>query len=100
MGNFTEFEARYWRREILQILAGDTDYTCNESLLRMMLAERGFRVSGDQLRNELSWLCEQGLAKVREIGDLQIATVLARGADVASGAISVPGVQRPEPGRT
>lgn len=99
MGSFSEHEARFRRREILQILAADCDYTCNEALLRTMLAERGYQASSDRLRTDLAWLAEQGLVRVRELGDLQIATVLAAGVDVATGLVNAPGVQRPDPGR-
>ena len=99
MPDFRTFESEVRRREILAALASDPDYTINEALLRRVLREQGIGTSADQLRADLAWLQEQGLIRLRELGEVQIATALERGVDIATGAAQVPGVARPEPGR-
>lgn len=99
MSNFAQFETEMRRREILVALANDPDYTINEGLLLRVLAEQGIGTSADQLRTDLAWLAEQGLIRLRDIGEVQVAQVLQRGVDVANGAARVPGVARPAPGR-
>jgi hypothetical protein len=45
----------------------------------------------------LAWLAEQGLLTTKATGDVVVATLLARGVDVAGGRATVPGVKRPLP---
>lgn len=99
--DFRDFHAAHRRRDLLLILLGSLDYSCNESLLRTALREMGYLTSSMILRDDVFWLAERQLVKTREIGDgLLIATLLTRGRDVAEGAESVDGVARPDPGRT
>lgn len=97
--DFSEFEGRYRRRDLLAALLASRDYSCNESLLRILLREQGYLVSGEQLRADLGWLAEHKLIRLREIGDLAIATLIERGRDVAEGAETIEGVERPAPER-
>lgn len=85
------------RREILCALAQDEGYEHNESVLQTALGMLGYTSSRDQVRTSLGWLAEQGFITLREVGTCQVATLIARGADVASGAAIVPGVKRPDP---
>lgn len=95
--SYTSFEAQFRRRDILVTLAQSGDYTCNASLLRTMLRERGYSVSSDQLQNDIAWLVEQGLARTRDVGGLVLVTAVTRGVDVATGDAIVPGIARLEP---
>ncbi len=97
--NFSEFEVRYRRRDLLAALHASRDYSCNDSLLRTLLREQGYLVSGDGLRDDLKWLEEQKLIRLRSIGELCIATLVERGRDVAEGAEVIDGVERPSPER-
>lgn len=99
MSNYSEDQSQQRRREILLLLAADAGYTCNEALLRTLVNQRGVTTSRDQLRSELAWLHEQRLIDVREVADMQVASISGRGLDVASGVAVVPGVWRVEPGR-
>lgn len=99
--DFRDFHAAHRRRDLLLFLLACLDYSCNESLLRTALRNLGYLTSSSILRADVVWLEERKLVKTREIGDgLLIATLLARGRDVAEGAEFVDGVARPDPGRT
>jgi hypothetical protein len=87
------------RLRLLKILYDVQGYKANELIVGRMLDAFGYSVSSDQVRTDLAWLSEQGLLTVEELGDLQIAELTARGADVATGKIATPGVHRPQPGR-
>ncbi len=49
--------------------------------------------------HQLAWLAEQGLVENDDMGGLVVATLTQRGADVAQGRVTVPGVKRPTPRR-
>jgi hypothetical protein len=85
------------RLTLLRLLAEAPGYRANSSLLTSAAdATAGFAVSRDQVRTELAWLAEQGLAELDgHIPGLSVATLTERGQDVATGRASVPGVQRP-----
>lgn len=72
-------------------------YSHNESILQRVAGTYAHRVSRDRIRTELSWLKEQGLITTEEVCGYLIATLTVRGADVAQGNVTVPGVQRPAP---
>ena len=98
MSSFRKFETEHLRLAVLQILAEDSDYAHNELVLSSALGQLGHGVSTDQLRTELAWLAEQGLIRVEEVSDIQVARLLERGRDAARGLARVPGVARPRPG--
>jgi hypothetical protein len=57
----------------------------------------GHTASLDQVRTDLAWLAEQGLVSSRTTADVTIATLTARGVDVATGRAVQPGVKKPMP---
>ena len=85
------------RLTLLRLLAEDPDYTLNDSLLTDLTADYGFTPSRDKVRPELSWLKEQGLVTADNDPHITIATLTERGADVARGRVTVPGIKRPSP---
>jgi hypothetical protein len=85
------------RLVILRSLNEDPGFDLNESVLQSFLAALGHNLSRDRVRTELAWLKEQGFVNLREVVGVQVATLTARGADVATGAAIVPGVKRPRP---
>lgn len=85
------------RLVILRALCQDPGYSHNEMILKDILYAIGHKVSTDKLRAQLFWLAEQGLVRIDSIADLMVATLTARGADVAAGAATCPGVKRPRP---
>ena len=74
-------------------------YSLNESILHTVVGRFGLNVSRDVIKTELSWLREQGLIRTEEVVGYYVATLTTRGADVATGRSSIPGVERPSPGR-
>lgn len=86
------------RLVILRALNEDAGYSHNESVLQSVLARFGHKVSRDQVKTLLGWLAEQGLITTSVVGEsLIVAQLTARGGDVATGMVVVPGVKRPGP---
>jgi hypothetical protein len=91
-----------WREHLrlstLRVLAEAPGYAANDSLITDVLRDDlGFGVTRDQVRTELDWLAEQGLAIVTSTAGIRIATATGRGTDVALGHATVSGVKRPSP---
>jgi len=86
------------RLVVLRALSQTPQYKANEYVLRGVLEEFGHIVGTDRLRADLDWLAEQGLVTVEEVGAVIVASITARGADVADGRTRVHGVKLPEPG--
>ncbi|WP_027714909.1 hypothetical protein [Desulfuromonas sp. TF] len=95
--HYAELLAADIRLVILRALAEDPGYSHNESVLQQVLELFGHTESRDRIRTELSWLAEQGLITVRDALGYMVATLTGRGADVAAGRATVPGVKRPGP---
>lgn len=87
------------RLTILRCLHEQADFRLNESVLLDELHAYSFNLSADELRGELSWLVEQSLLMQDKIGNLVIAELTERGADVAMGRTVTYGVKRPRPRR-
>ncbi len=87
------------RLTILRGLHEQADFRLNESVLLDELRAYSFNLSADELRGELRWLEEQNLLSQDKIGNLIIAELTERGADVATGRSVAYGVKRPSPRR-
>jgi Fe2+ or Zn2+ uptake regulation protein len=98
MGPFADLLLTDMRLVILRSLAETNGYSCNDSILHTILGMFAHKCSRDVVRTQLSWLQEQGLVALEKVGETYVATLTQRGADVAAGAASVPGVKRPGPG--
>jgi hypothetical protein len=85
------------RLNMLLALEEMPSYQANESILHAVLDRYGHNVSRDKVRTNVTWLQEQGLVSVEMVGRTQVATLTARGIDVALGRSTQPGVKRPEP---
>jgi len=87
------------RLVILKVLRGMPQYTGHEyRVAGVMESDQGEPISRDQMRSELAWLEEQGLLLCQKTPQgLWVATLTARGDDVACGRAEVPGVARPRP---
>ena len=96
--SLAEIMAEERRAAILATLAEMPAYKLNENTLKMALDGLGHRITRDQQRGLLSWLADQGLARIVrepvEDGELWIAILTASGQDVAGGAAH-PGIARP-----
>ena len=96
--NFQQHITEDRRLVILRGLQAADQYKAPAILLRTYCNTLGHTVSGDVMETDLAWLQEQGLVRLAKAEGITVATLTARGADVASGAAVVPGVKRPEPG--
>lgn len=96
--SFAEFQSADRRLVLLRALEAAAQYRANAILLRRYCDTVGHVVSADAIETDLAWLKEQGLATLELVQGLTIATLTERGADVANGRASQPGVARPQPG--
>ncbi|MFN7190368.1 MAG: ArsR family transcriptional regulator [Rhodospirillales bacterium] len=93
-----------WREHLrialLRTLLNAPAHELNESILVDVVRSIGINATRDQVRIELQWLSEAGLASLQSFGaqspnELTVATLTARGEDVANGRAIVPGVKKP-----
>lgn len=97
--SYQDFQTAGRRLGILRILQRRNQFTSNEYSLNDELGGNyGHHVSKDALHTDLAWLEEQGLVIVQQPRAGWIATLTSRGADVAEGRATVPGIARPQPG--
>jgi predicted DNA-binding transcriptional regulator YafY len=97
--SYQDFQTAGRRLGILRILQRRNQFTSNEYSLNDELGGNyGHHVSKDTLHTDLAWLEEQGLVIVQQPRAGWIATLTSRGADVAEGRATVPGIARPQPG--
>ena len=98
--NYPDVFTQNARLIILRELAETNGYTSNDSVLQMVLERWGQKLSRDRVRTELAWLADQCLVSLVPLGEsgAQRVTLKERGLDVATGATTVPGVQRRGPG--
>ena len=94
---FAELVTEDIRLVLLRTLEEDSGYSQNESVLHRVLEMFGHRISRDRVKTELTWLSEQGLVILEKVASVYVATITHRGADVATGRVTVPGVKRPGP---
>lgn len=91
-------EAR--RRDILALLYEASDFRLNERILKQVLEQMGVTPGADQVRADLQYLSEHGLARLEKLpgerGELWLATLLEPGQDVLRGRAH-PGVARLAP---
>ena len=86
------------RLVLLRLLEESPGYQANSSTLHAGLNFIGVPGSRDDINTDLAWLQEQGYVALREAVDgVRVATLTARGHDVATGQAIVPGVRRPGP---
>lgn len=88
------------RLVLLRLLSEQPGYRANSSNLHAGLYTLGIAASRDDVTTDLHWLREQSLVvlePVPEVPELLIASITARGDDVANGVAIVPGVRRPGP---
>jgi hypothetical protein len=98
MKSYAEFESEDRRLVLLRALQHAAQYRTNAFLLRRYCASVGHTVSADRLEQDLAWLKEQGLIELEQVDKVSVATLTPRGLDVATGAATLPGVQRLQPG--
>ncbi|WP_337840500.1 hypothetical protein [Rheinheimera sp.] len=92
-----ELMTEHQRLAILRLLAEDSGYDLNESILQDGVNALGLDISRDKLRTELAWLKEQGTVLLEQVGSVSVARLTERGLDVAQGRARIPGIKRPTP---
>lgn len=97
MSTFAEFQEADRRLVLLKALASAAGYKANAYLLRKFAASLGHVVGGDRIAADLAWLRDSGLIGLAEELGVTVATITARGKDVADGVADVPGVAKPQP---
>jgi hypothetical protein len=98
MSDYAETLRRHARIVILRVLEGAPGYRSNASILSDMLPRLGVSYTRDQIVTELTWLEEQGLVELEELGTVRVATATGRGVEIAQGIARHPDIQRPRPG--
>lgn len=84
---------------ILRELAGQPNYSLNETLLTAVLDQFGISRSRDWTRQEMRYLAEIGAATITQAGSEMIAIATERGLEHVSGRSMLEGVKRPSPGK-
>lgn len=98
MKTFAERLREDRRLVILRLLAEQNAYRTNSSIIHAGLHHLGVAATRDDVATDLSWLREQSLVFLEDVGaDLCVATLSSRGKDVVDGQAVVPGVSRPSP---
>lgn len=86
------------RLVLLRLLAEQSGYRANSSILHSGLHALAVASTRDDVQTDLHWLQEQGLVRLAEpVSGVLVAELASRGHDVATGAAAVPGVSRPSP---
>lgn len=93
--SYGEHFRRHLRLCLLRTLCDAPGNQANASILRSYADELGIDATRDQVNTELGWLAEQGLVTVASVAGLLVATLTARGEDVACGRARVEGVEKP-----
>lgn len=97
--NYSEIHDGHVRLAILRLLEGAPGYSANDSVLTQSMEQLGLQCTRDQMRGHLIWLEEQrAVTLLRPTATIIVANLTDRGADLAKGRSSIPGVQRPSPG--
>ena len=93
--NLHEAWREHLRIALLRTLLNAPAHELNGSILVDVVRSIGINATRDQVRIELQWLAEAGLASLQSFDALTVATLTARGEDVANGRAIVPGVKKP-----
>ena len=86
------------RRAILQILAQDPGYSCNDAILRSAVDRAtAITLSASQLRGHLAWLEDRGAVTTEQVPPYVLAKLTDKGLALAQGHETLDGVSRPTP---
>lgn len=95
--SFREVQTEDRRLTLLKCLEAATAYKAAQFVLGRYCEQFAHIVSQDQIKTDLAWLREQGLVTIEQPEGVYVATLTARGLDVATGRAQQPGVARPQP---
>ena len=97
MSDYLKHLSEHRRITILRVLKDAPAFFANDSVLQEMAARVGVSSTRDQVRADMQWLRDVGLVTLETFQDVLVATITARGIDVALGLVMVEGVKRPTP---
>lgn len=98
MSEYTDFLNPDRRLCILRLLT-DINGTANESVLHSGVEALGHvRLPRGQIREDIRFLIDNGCITSEWYGDVQVAQITRRGAEVANGSIEIKGIKRPSIG--
>lgn len=90
--NIVEEQAPYRRGRALAILAQSNDTGCSVPTLRSMVRNFGYRFDSDTADIDFAWISRHGLVERRDVAGVAFLRITARGRDVVSGDLDLPGV--------
>lgn len=86
------------RLAILRVLAEpELNYRANTAVLHSAVCTLGFEVGRDRVVSQCDWLADMSLVTQEDLGPVRVVTATQRGLDVATGRVTVTGVDRPSP---
>lgn len=95
---FDQYQTEDRRLVLLKALAASAQYRANAYLLRLFCDQLGHTASADKIIGDLAWLVDAGLTTTElPLPNVVVATLTARGLDVADGRAVHPGVAKPRP---
>lgn len=98
MTNFKEHLTEDRRLCILRLLK-ETGGTANDGVLHSALELLGHvRQPRSQIRDDIRFLIDNGLATDEFLGPVQVVTITRRGVEASEGRIDVPGLKKPSIG--
>lgn len=98
MSEFADVYGEHIRLSVLRLLDAQPAYCANDSVLTMSVQQLGLSCTRAQMRDHLSWLADVRTVTLLKPADgVIVATLTERGADIAHGRTSTPGIARPSP---
>jgi hypothetical protein len=98
MSAYQSYVREQRRLVILRLLAEQSAYKSNSSVLHASVDRLGISSSRDDVRTDMTWLAEQGLLRLDEPAEgVYVGVLSERGLDVAQDKTHVPGVAKPSP---
>jgi Fe2+ or Zn2+ uptake regulation protein len=96
--SYADTMRRHRRLTILRTLADAPGYASNESIIQQVLDTYRVSSTRDQVRTELTWLAEQGLLAVEDVGGVfMVATITQGGLEISGGKRVHPDIEKPAP---
>jgi hypothetical protein len=93
--SYIDLLQKHVRLIILRALAGEANYSHNDSILNDIARSYGVDRGRDFVRSQIRWLENIGAVSVQEMGAALIVTATQYGVDHAQRRVVIDGVQRP-----
>lgn len=96
MSNYGKFLEPRRRGILLAILHQSNNQGASVPVLASVSQSMGYRAARETIEADLAIMAEMGLLTVRDIGTVRLARIEPRGSDVATGQLTLPGIERAE----